>query len=159
MTELEDTSSKSNASIAALLRRGAPLIVVLLVACLAFAWWSHKPSKPKPSKISVEDMELVIRSSEDPLYQLPPASAPSIKIDTILAQPYTSWSRGCTDDCSGHDAGYEWAEEHDITDADDCTGNSQSFIEGCEERAEEHAAARLDDELSSENEAVEDLED
>lgn len=140
MTDPRDTSTKSNGPIAALLRRGAPLIVVLIVACLAFAWWSHKPSKPKPSAISVEDMELVIRSSADPLYQMPPASAPSIKIDTLLAQPYTSWSRGCTDDCSGHDAGYEWAEEHDITDADDCTGNSQSFVEGCEERVEDHLA-------------------
>lgn len=31
---------------------------------------------------------------------------------------------------SGHSAGYEWAEENDV---DDCGGNSQSFIEGCEE--------------------------
>ncbi len=34
------------------------------------------------------------------------------------------------DDGSGHSAGYEWAEENDV---DDCGGNSQSFIEGCEE--------------------------
>lgn len=38
----------------------------------------------------------------------------------------------------GHDAGYEWAEDNDITDPDDCDGNSQSFIEGCEEWAEEN---------------------
>lgn len=37
----------------------------------------------------------------------------------------------CTEDCSGHEAGYEWAEENDITDELDCGGNSQSFIEGC----------------------------
>lgn len=37
----------------------------------------------------------------------------------------------CTEDCSGHEAGYAWAEENDITDPDDCGGNSQSFIEGC----------------------------
>jgi hypothetical protein len=37
----------------------------------------------------------------------------------------------CTQDCSGHEAGYKWAEEHDIADEDDCTGNSESFIEGC----------------------------
>lgn len=140
MKDPKDTSSKSNGPIAALLHRGAPLVAVLLVAFLAFAMWSYESPKPKPSKISVEDMELVIRSSEDPLYQMPSAPAPSKAIDTLLAPPYTSWSRGCTDDCSGHDAGYEWAEEHDITDADDCTGNSQSFIEGCEERVEDHLA-------------------
>lgn len=43
----------------------------------------------------------------------------------------------CTVDCSGHEAGYEWAERNDITDPDDCGGNSNSFIEGCQSRAEE----------------------
>jgi hypothetical protein len=42
----------------------------------------------------------------------------------------------CTVDCSGHEAGYEWAEEHDISDGDDCDragehSNSPSFAEGC----------------------------
>ena len=38
----------------------------------------------------------------------------------------------CTDDCSGHAAGYRWAEEHDIDDEDFCpAGNSLSFHEGC----------------------------
>lgn len=44
---------------------------------------------------------------------------------------------GCTYDCSGHDAGYEWASDKGIDDPDDCGGNSQSFIEGCEAYAEE----------------------
>jgi len=30
----------------------------------------------------------------------------------------------CTLDCSGHEAGYRWAEEHNITDEEDCGGNS-----------------------------------
>ena len=34
------------------------------------------------------------------------------------------------DEGSGHYAGYEWAEENDV---DSCGGNSDSFIEGCEE--------------------------
>lgn len=38
----------------------------------------------------------------------------------------------CTYDCSGHVAGYEWAERKEIMDIDDCGGKSQSFIEGCE---------------------------
>jgi len=42
----------------------------------------------------------------------------------------------CTVDCSGHEAGYRWAEEHDITDGEDCDtagehSNSPSFAEGC----------------------------
>jgi hypothetical protein len=35
-------------------------------------------------------------------------------------------------DCSGHAAGYKWADDHSITDELDCPdGNSQSFQEGC----------------------------
>lgn len=38
----------------------------------------------------------------------------------------------CTKDCSGHEAGREWAEEHGITqdDVDNYSGNSNSFKEG-----------------------------
>ncbi|KKS59751.1 MAG: hypothetical protein UV26_C0016G0006 [candidate division WWE3 bacterium GW2011_GWF2_42_42] len=45
---------------------------------------------------------------------------------------------GCTQDCSGHNAGWEWAEDKGITDPSDCGGKSQSFIEGCESYAEEN---------------------
>lgn len=38
------------------------------------------------------------------------------------------------DDGSGHSAGYEWAEENEV---DSCGGNSNSFIEGCEEYLEQ----------------------
>jgi hypothetical protein len=44
----------------------------------------------------------------------------------------------CTDDCSGHDAGYNWAEENGIDDPDNCGGNSWSFEEGCRAYAEEN---------------------
>ncbi|MDE4918312.1 hypothetical protein [Cupriavidus metallidurans] len=47
----------------------------------------------------------------------------------------------CTQDCSGHEAGYDWAEENGITDPDDCGGKSQSFIEGCQAYAEEQQGA------------------
>jgi hypothetical protein len=46
----------------------------------------------------------------------------------------------CTVDCSGHEAGYQWAEENGITDPDDCSGNSTSFIEGCQAYAEENTS-------------------
>lgn len=38
----------------------------------------------------------------------------------------------CTGDCEGHDAGFQWAKENGYTDASSCSGDSQSFIEGCE---------------------------
>jgi hypothetical protein len=38
----------------------------------------------------------------------------------------------CTGNCSEHEAGYKWAEQHSIDDEDYCpVGPSQSFQEGC----------------------------
>lgn len=48
----------------------------------------------------------------------------------VFAQNFHGYE--CTDDCSGHETGYEWAEDNDIYDYNDCDGNSDSFIEGCE---------------------------
>lgn len=53
--------------------------------------------------------------------------------DTITSDNWT-----CSDDCSGHEAGYDWANEKGITDPSDCGGNSDSFIEGCEAYANEY---------------------
>lgn len=54
---------------------------------------------------------------------------------------YESNAYRCTQDCSGHQAGWDWAADNGITDAYDCGGNSQSFIEGCMAYAEEIEAA------------------
>ena len=45
----------------------------------------------------------------------------------------------CTDDCSGHEAGYEWAERKSIDSVEGCGGNSNSFIEGCRAYVEENS--------------------
>lgn len=37
----------------------------------------------------------------------------------------------CGDDCSGHEEGYEWAEERGIASTSTCDGKSRSFLEGC----------------------------
>jgi hypothetical protein len=50
-------------------------------------------------------------------------------------------SDACTQDCSGHEAGYRWAEAHGIVDASDCGGNSQSFREGCQAYARDHGVS------------------
>ncbi|WP_434032960.1 hypothetical protein [Cupriavidus sp. a3] len=39
--------------------------------------------------------------------------------------------------CSGHEAGYYWAVETDISDPNDCTRDSQTIVEDCQEYAEE----------------------
>jgi hypothetical protein len=57
----------------------------------------------------------------------------------------------CTEDCGGHDAGFEWAKENDVTDSSECGGKSQSFIEGCEAYAQ-----AVDDEAEKIEESGED---
>lgn len=61
----------------------------------------------------------------------------------------------CTEDCSGHQVGYEWAEERGITDPDDCGGKSVSFEEGCRAYAEEEgyiSSPDVDGRISSSSE-------
>jgi hypothetical protein len=70
-----------------------------------------------------------------PTYQQP--SMPSYSSNTFGGY-------SCTNDCSGHEAGYNWAEENGIDDPDDCRGNSDSFIEGCQSYAEEQKASEED---------------
>lgn len=72
-----------------------------------------------------EEQPLPPQSNNPPI--TPPNQNPS-----LMFKGYT-----CTIDCSGHEAGYDWAEDHDINDPDDCTGNSESFIEGCRAYTEE----------------------
>jgi hypothetical protein len=38
---------------------------------------------------------------------------------------------GCTQDCSGHEAGWAWAADNGVRDSSECGGRSQSFREGC----------------------------
>lgn len=46
----------------------------------------------------------------------------------------------CTSDCSGHEAGWEWAAEKEICDPEYDNGNSESFNEGVRAWAEENCA-------------------
>lgn len=52
----------------------------------------------------------------------------------------------CTDDCSGHEAGYNWAEENEIDDDSYCNTESSSFNEGCASYVEENADSQSSDE-------------
>jgi hypothetical protein len=39
---------------------------------------------------------------------------------------------GDTVDCAAQEAGYEWADLNSVGGVDDCSGSSDSFIEGCQ---------------------------
>ena len=47
---------------------------------------------------------------------------PSVGLTCFISNPYTPGT--------GHYAGFEWAQSKDVSS---CGGNSQSFINGCEE--------------------------
>ncbi|MDR2339609.1 MAG: hypothetical protein LBF40_05710 [Deltaproteobacteria bacterium] len=55
---------------------------------------------------------------------------------SLFAQTFHGFS--CTTDCSGHNAGYAWAEANDINEDEYCEGISKSFIEGCLAYIDEH---------------------
>ena len=58
----------------------------------------------------------------------------------------------CLGDCSGHQAGYNWAERNDIDDESSCSTPSASFNQGCESYVEENAASESDGEGDDEDE-------
>lgn len=69
---------------------------------------------------------------------------------STFAEAQTFKGYPCTVDCSGHEAGYEWAEQKGITNSSSCGGNSNSFIEGCRAWAEEQETEADDVEESEE---------
>ncbi len=67
-----------------------------------------------------------------------PSKTPSYTQNFYVYPETQSTFKGysCTTDCSGHAAGYNWAEKNGINNPYDCGGQSKSFIEGCEAYAE-----------------------
>jgi len=119
------------------------VIVGVLVAVAWLALSDREVSKrPTPAVVSAAVPVVAPRApAEVPPPLSPPRELPpSIDLYSMPRLPYRAPAfRGyeCTVDCSGHEAGYEWAERHSIDDPDDCNGNSESFIEGCKAYAEE----------------------
>jgi hypothetical protein len=59
--------------------------------------------------------------------------------EEIDLSPGSVGEYGCTQDCSSHDAGYNWASKRGISSVDDCGGKSWSFEEGCKAYAAEQS--------------------
>lgn len=95
-------------------------------ALVLAVYLSHESPKPKPAP----------PAADSATYSTPPA---------LSAAGSTFRGYDCTIDCSGHEAGYAWAEEKGIDDPDDCGGNSESFIEGCRAYAEEQSGGDEDE--------------
>jgi hypothetical protein len=85
---------------------------------------------------------------------------PSKKVETKTriddAPVQTFAGNDCTVDCSGHEAGYNWAEEKGIQDEDDCKAagehsNSPSFAEGCKSYVNGDSISDDDDDQKSDS--------
>lgn len=72
-----------------------------------------------------------------------PASNPGLQISSPPERTFEGYA--CTVDCSGHEAGWERAEDHSVTDESECGGNSESFREGCVAYAESGGTRRDED--------------
>lgn len=97
-------------------------------AYIVSGYGSEDDETSSEDETAVDEEVALERAAED---------APYSYLDA--GQPY-----GCTEDCSGHEAGYKWAIDNGVNDPSLCGGNSQSFEEGCRaygdtivERAEE----------------------
>jgi hypothetical protein len=97
--------------------------------------------------LTEKDSKPMHTSSPQVSPKVQPYVQPAIIADAMKPQPLPSYTpiypgvgysgSECTYDCSGHEAGYQWAEQKGIEEPDDCGGNSQSFIEGCRKYANE----------------------
>ena len=132
------------------------------------------PSKPKSEYLSAGDADSIIAPSGStipaPLYSPGddryPRAYESFDEDTarddaareLRRRSYTQEGRTylCTDDCSGHEAGFEWAGENRIRRKSGCFGDSMSFQEGCEEfvRALDRRVEERRDEWQAEQEST-----
>lgn len=69
----------------------------------------------------------------------PNAAAENGQTPPESATPYEDLhgKLNCAPDCSGREAGYRWAQEHEILSTGECAGQSQSFIDGCQSYLED----------------------
>lgn len=61
-----------------------------------------------------------------------PFDTPGSKVPSQTPYTKTFYGYECTDDCRGHEEGFDWAKRNNIEYTSDCGGNSRSFIEGCQ---------------------------
>jgi hypothetical protein len=110
------------------------LLGILIIAAIVFLLMRTKPETPAAPTV-VSSPSDTPSSGED----LTDSSSASESTRTFGGNP-------CTSDCSGHEAGYNWAEEHGIDDESECdtagdTSNSPSFAEGCRDYVMENKTA------------------
>ncbi len=123
-------------------------IILIIVAIL---WWSSTKGRDTEADRHVVEGSTTLFN---PKGNFDEDSARDDAKDDVAASSFSDVGdpSTCTDDCGGHDAGFEWAKENGVTDASECSGSSTSFVEGCEAFAQaiEH---RVEQERSEHDES------
>lgn len=113
----------------------ALLAVVLATALVACGGSGGGGRYAEPSDDIDLDSEDSSEAARQSVYEDYGADSDGTSADATRVDAYDvedSQNYVCTQDCSGHEAGFSWAQENDLSDSTECGGNSQSFIEGCE---------------------------
>ena len=101
----------------------ATFLSILMSACGGFSGSSgsgYRYADDSPSEAEFDEDAAYDRAVDDLSYETYGS----------IGEPY-----GCTEDCEGHEAAFEWAKENEITDGS-CDGDSDSFNEGCQAYAD-----------------------
>jgi len=103
-------------------------LAVGIIFIVAILWLLGRSKTSETHRPTLTDTDSPVLSTSSP-------TDPDPKRDQVLSTR-TFAGDPCTSDCSGHEAGYNWAQEHDIDDEDACdtagdTSNSPSFAAGC----------------------------
>lgn len=126
---------------------------VLLTACGRHGDYNDYEADAEAAAAAAED-------ATQATYEEYGADSEGTGADLSSVDPYAIEDSGnytCTQDCSGHEAGFAWAQANDISDTSGCGGNSQPFIEGCEafvENRQEYADQQAQEAASQAAEAA-----
>lgn len=114
------------------------VLIVVFVVLATFIFFGVLIAGSSSNNAVDSSEDYYVPKSTSPTPTNTPVTTPSYKTPTYTAPTYKGYT--CTDDCSGHEAGYEWAEEHGITqdDVDGYSGNSDSFQEGMQSYVDEN---------------------
>lgn len=110
----------------------ALLRTLAVAACLAAISACEAPSNTNPRRNPQATLAAPPTIPAPEAVQAAPAAKRGLRPEVPEPAGMTFAGDPCTVDCSGHEAGYQWAEDRGIADPEDCGGNSQSFIEGCQ---------------------------
>lgn len=115
------------------MRRAFVIGLLVVAGALGVGAWAHStapaPDASQSTTVAAPAAAAAVDAGRD---EQTDGAADARSDSTTDADTFHGYT--CTVDCSGHEAGYQWADDNGITDPDDCPidpHNSHSFTEGC----------------------------